>query len=107
MGTRVCCICSMNLATISCCALPRTPDPRLIGKIGVRVGEGITGWVAREAEPVAIARHAQAKDGRFKVFNSLPEDKYEAFYRFPSLPRLTVHLSNQRSASKSTPAQRP
>ena len=60
----------------------QNPHPRLIGKIGVRVGEGITGWVAREAEPVAIARHA-SKDSRFKVFNSLPEDKYEAFLSVP------------------------
>jgi len=60
----------------------KNPHPRLIGKIGIRVGEGITGWVAREAEPVAIARHA-SKDGRFKVFNNLPEDKYEAFLSVP------------------------
>ena len=60
----------------------KNPHPRLIGKIEVRVGEGITGWVAKEAEPVAIARHA-GKDVRFKVFNSLPEDKYEAFLSVP------------------------
>jgi signal transduction protein with GAF and PtsI domain len=60
----------------------KNPHPRLIGKIGVRVGEGITGWVAREAEPVAIGRNA-SKDVRFKVFNNLPEDKYEAFLSVP------------------------
>jgi len=60
----------------------KNPHPRLIGKIGVRVGEGITGWVAKEAETVALARHA-SKDVRFKVFNSLPEDKYEAFLSVP------------------------
>ncbi len=60
----------------------KNPHPRLIGKIGVRVGEGITGWVAKEVKPVAIARHA-GKDVRFKVFNSLPEDKYEAFLSVP------------------------
>ena len=60
----------------------KNPHPRLIGKVAVRVGEGITGWVAREAEPVALARHA-SKDVRFKVFNSLPEDKYEAFLSVP------------------------
>jgi signal transduction protein with GAF and PtsI domain len=60
----------------------KNPHPRLIGKIGIRVGEGITGWVAREAEPVAIASHA-SRDIRFKVFNSLPEDKYEAFLSVP------------------------
>src|SRR5499426_2538834 len=48
----------------------------------MRVGEGITGWVAQEAQPVAIARHA-SKDSRFKVFHTLPEDKYEAFLSVP------------------------
>src|SRR5438128_813049 len=60
----------------------KNPHPRLIGKIGMRVGEGITGWVAKEAEPVAIPRHA-SKDSRFKVFHTLPEDKYEAFLSVP------------------------
>src|SRR5215475_7572337 len=30
----------------------KTPHPRLIGKISVKVGEGITGWVAQEAQQV-------------------------------------------------------
>ena len=59
-----------------------TPHPRLIGQISLKVGEGITGWVAREAEPVAIARHA-SKDSRSKIFHNLPEDKYEAFLSVP------------------------
>ena len=60
----------------------KNPHPRLIGKIAMKVGEGITGWVAREVQPVAIARHA-SKDGRFKLFHTLPEDKYEAFLSVP------------------------
>ena len=60
----------------------KNPHPRLIGKIGLKVGEGITGWVAQEAQPVAIPRHA-SKDTRFKVFQTLPEDKYEAFLSVP------------------------
>src|SRR5437763_8896653 len=28
----------------------KNPHPRLIGKIELKVGEGITGWVAQEAE---------------------------------------------------------
>jgi signal transduction protein with GAF and PtsI domain len=60
----------------------KNPHPRLIGKIAVKVGEGITGWVAQEVKPVAIARHA-TKDSRFKVFHTLPEDKYEAFLSVP------------------------
>src|SRR5204862_8167362 len=60
----------------------KNPHPRLIGRIAMRVGEGITGWVAKEVQPVAIARHA-SKDTRFKVFQTLPEDKYEAFLSVP------------------------
>jgi len=60
----------------------KNPHPRLIGRISVKVGEGITGWVAQEAQPVAIARHA-LKDSRFKFFNNLPEDKFEAFLSVP------------------------
>jgi signal transduction protein with GAF and PtsI domain len=60
----------------------KNPHPRLIGKIELKVGEGITGWVAQEAQAVAIARHA-SKDSRFKVFQTLPEDKYEAFLSVP------------------------
>src|SRR5262249_3399723 len=32
----------------------KNPHPRLIGKIAMKVGEGITGWVAREVQSVAI-----------------------------------------------------
>src|SRR5207244_3838157 len=60
----------------------KNPHPRLIGKIAMKVGEGITGWVAQEVQTVAIARHA-SKDTRFKVFHTLPEDKYEAFLSVP------------------------
>src|SRR5256884_3655810 len=60
----------------------KNPHPRLIGKIAMKVGEGITGWVAREVQPVAIARHA-SKDSRFKLFHTLREDKYEAFLSVP------------------------
>ena len=60
----------------------KNPHPRLIGKISIRVGEGITGWVAENAEAVVIDRNA-SKDPRFKVFNNLPEDRYEAFLSVP------------------------
>src|SRR5438270_6518285 len=70
----------------------KNPHPRLIGKIAMRVGEGITGWVAREVQPVAIARHA-SKDSRFKLFLTLPEDKYEAFLSVPILAPRTDKVS--------------
>src|SRR6186713_234251 len=60
----------------------KNPHPRLIGRISVKLGEGITGWVAQESQQVAIARHA-SRDSRFKFFNNLPEDKFEAFLSVP------------------------
>lgn len=60
----------------------KNPHPKVIGKIKLKVGEGITGWVAREKKLVAIPKRAY-NDERFKLFNTLPEDKYEAFLSAP------------------------
>jgi signal transduction protein with GAF and PtsI domain len=60
----------------------KNPHPRIIGKISLRVGEGITGWVAQENTLVAIPR-AASKDARFKFFHKLPEDRYAAFISVP------------------------
>lgn len=57
--------------------------PRLqMSRIRMKVGEGITGWVAGEKRTVAIARRAY-DDPRFKLFNQLPEDRYEALLSVP------------------------
>ncbi|HYR91042.1 MAG TPA: GAF domain-containing protein [Terriglobia bacterium] len=58
------------------------PHAREIGNIRLKVGEGVTGWVAQHRSPVALASHA-ASDVRFKSFTSLPEDTYEAFLSVP------------------------
>ena len=60
----------------------KTPHKKELGKIVLKVGEGITGWVAKENKPVAIKRHAY-QDPRFKSFDVLPEDRYEAFLSVP------------------------
>ncbi|MDP8212327.1 MAG: GAF domain-containing protein [Candidatus Zapsychrus exili] len=62
----------------------KTPHKKDLGKISLKVGEGITGWVARNIKPVAISNKAY-KDERFKGLDVLPEDKYEAFLSFPIL----------------------
>jgi signal transduction protein with GAF and PtsI domain len=36
----------------------KNPHPRIIGRIKIKLGEGITGWVAKEKQPVAIQRDA-------------------------------------------------
>ncbi len=57
-------------------------DKKVLGKITLKVGEGITGWVAKENKPVTIKANAY-KDKRFKSFDVLPQDKYEAFLSMP------------------------
>lgn len=66
-----------------------TPHPSAIGKVRLRVTEGVTGWVARERRLLAIPREAY-KDPRFKSFGELPEDTYEAFLSAPLIARNRV-----------------
>jgi len=67
----------------------KQPHPSLIGRIRLELGEGITGWVARERMPVAIARGA-SEDPRFKFFQSLREDRYHAFVSVPVIAKNEV-----------------
>lgn len=62
----------------------KDPHPEALGKVRLKLGEGITGWVAREKRPVAIEREA-ASDPRFVPFSCLPEDRYQAFLSVPIL----------------------
>ncbi len=58
------------------------PHDAEIGKVRLKMGEGITGWVAAHKSVVALAQNAAA-DSRFKHFSSLQEDTYEAFLSVP------------------------
>ena len=64
----------------------KNPHPEVLDRLKLRVGQGITGWVAEHREPVAVFREA-FKDPRFQRFNELPEDRYEAFLSVPLLSR--------------------
>jgi signal transduction protein with GAF and PtsI domain len=64
----------------------KNPHQELLDRLRLRVGQGITGWVAEHREPVAVFREA-FKDPRFLRFNELPEDRYEAFLSVPLLSR--------------------
>jgi uroporphyrinogen-III synthase len=61
-------------------------EDEVIDRLKLRVGQGITGWVAEHREPVAITQGA-SQDVRFKFFHELPEDSYEAFLSVPILSR--------------------
>ena len=58
------------------------PHTREIGNIRMKMGEGITGWVAQHKSVVALPANAAA-DARFKTFQALPEDTYQAFLSVP------------------------
>jgi uroporphyrinogen-III synthase len=64
----------------------KNPHPDVVDRLKLRVGQGITGWVAEHQEPVAIADRA-ALDARFQFFHELPEDSYEAFLSVPLMCR--------------------
>jgi signal transduction protein with GAF and PtsI domain len=67
----------------------KNPHPKLIGRVRLELGEGITGWVAKERKLVAIAKNA-SDDPRFKVFHNLPEDRYHAFLSIPVISKNEV-----------------
>src|SRR6185437_13551258 len=64
----------------------KNPHQELLDRLKLRIGQGITGWVAQHREPVAVFRGA-FKDPRFRRFNELPEDRYEAFLSVPLFSR--------------------
>jgi uroporphyrinogen-III synthase len=64
----------------------KNPHEDIVDRLKLQVGQGITGWVAEHRETVAVSQNA-FQDPRFKVFNDLPEDRYEAFLSVPLLCR--------------------
>ncbi len=60
-----------------------------IGKVRLRLNEGLTGWVARERRLLAISREAY-HDPRFKWFKDLPQDTFEAFLSVPIISQNKV-----------------
>jgi uroporphyrinogen-III synthase len=62
----------------------KNPHADLIDHIKVEVGQGVTGWVAKHRQPVAIAS-AASNDPRFKAFKNIPEDHFEAMLCTPIL----------------------
>src|SRR5438552_14638045 len=64
----------------------KNSHPDAVGKLKLKLGQGITGWVAKHRQPVVVAQNA-ALDPRFRFFNELPEDRFEAFLSVPLLSR--------------------
>jgi len=64
----------------------KNPHVEALDNLTIRMGQGITGWVAQHKKPVSIPRKAY-EDSRFRAFNELPEDKFEAFLSVPMMCR--------------------
>jgi uroporphyrinogen-III synthase len=62
----------------------KNPGSHLADRLKLSLAQGTTGWVAELREPAAVGQLAY-KDPRFKCFNDLPEDKFEAFLSVPMI----------------------
>src|SRR5438067_1821724 len=87
-------------AEVVLCA-SQLPHAGEIGHIRMKIGEGVTGWVAKHQSVVALSSRA-SKDPRFKNFRALPEDTYESFLSVPLINAgqligvINVHHRNPR-----------
>ena len=64
----------------------KNPHPDLIGRLKLKIGQGVTGWVAQERRPVSVAKGA-SEDPRFRMFNEMPDEHFEAFLSVPVASR--------------------
>src|SRR5207245_6070599 len=64
----------------------KNPHPEAVNRLKLKMGQGMTGWVAQHGQAVAVSQNA-AQDPRFQLFNDLPEDEFEAFLSVPLLSR--------------------
>ena len=64
----------------------KNPHSEVVDRLKLQVGQGITGWVAKNRRPVVISQNA-FKDPRFQAFSELPEDRFEAFLSVPVISR--------------------
>jgi uroporphyrinogen-III synthase len=60
----------------------QVPHAADLGELRIKMGEGVTGWVAEHRSVVALSANASA-DPRFKRFQALVEDTYEAYLSVP------------------------
>jgi FixJ family two-component response regulator len=60
----------------------KNPHPEVVDQLTMRVGQGLTGWVAEHRQPLVISTKAY-EDPRFRLLNQLPEDRFEAFLSVP------------------------
>src|ERR1700733_10733194 len=64
----------------------QVPHANDLGNLRITMGGGITGWVAEHKSVVALPSNA-ASDARFKRFQTVVEDTYQAFRSVPIVCR--------------------
>jgi signal transduction protein with GAF and PtsI domain len=64
----------------------QVPHAKDLGLLRLRTGEGVTGWVVENRSVVALPANASA-DPRFKKFEGLVEDTYQALLSVPMVSR--------------------
>ncbi|ABQ27107.1 GAF domain-containing protein [Geotalea uraniireducens] len=76
-------------------------DVSFVGKIRIKIGEGITGTVARDRQHISLTRASQ--DPRYKSFSELQEEKYNSMLSFPIADKQDVYgVINLNSTSMKT-----
>ncbi|MDP8990820.1 MAG: response regulator [Acidobacteriota bacterium] len=101
------CLVYLHESTTGDFVLRASQLPRAYGAATLRVklGEGVTGWVAEHQIIVALGANA-AKDPRFKTFATLVEDTYEALLSVPLINRgksigvINIHHRDPRPHSE-------
>jgi signal transduction protein with GAF and PtsI domain len=83
----------------------QVPHAAALGNLRMKMGEGVTGWVAEHKSIVALSSDAWS-DARFKRFQVLIEDTYEAFLSVPLISSgdlIGVINVHHRQAHEHTP----
>ena len=70
-------------------AVDQSSSLEMIGKVRLKVGEGLAGWVAMTKEAAAISRDAY-RDKRFKFVPELQEEKFQSMLSVPLIYRSDV-----------------
>lgn len=85
----------------------QVPHAADLGNIRMKMGEGVTGWVAEHKSVVALETNA-GSDRRFKKFQALVEDTYDAFLSVPLVSSgdiIGVINVHHRKSHKHTPEE--
>jgi transcriptional regulator with GAF, ATPase, and Fis domain len=96
-------VCSIYLMEDSELVLAATHgfDRSFVGKLRIKIGEGITGTVARDKQYISLSRASQ--DPRYRHFPELHEEKYNSMLSFPITDKKYVYgVINLNSTSMRT-----